>query len=54
MSLSNTANQPHSAEDIQTFLVSNLAELLKVETDEIDIQENLENYGLSSAYRSCP
>ncbi|MCV3215541.1 thioester reductase domain-containing protein [Plectonema radiosum NIES-515] len=49
MSLSNTANQPHSAEDIQTFLVSNLAELLKVETDEIDIQENLENYGLSSA-----
>jgi len=49
MSLSNTANQPQSAEDIQTFLVSNLAELLKVETDEIDIQENLENYGLSSA-----
>ncbi len=49
MSLSNTANQPHSAEDIQTFLVSNIAELLKVETDEIDIQENLENYGLSSA-----
>jgi thioester reductase-like protein len=49
MSLSNTASQPHSAEDIQTFLVSNLAELLKVETDEIDIQENLENYGLSSA-----
>jgi len=49
MSLSNTANQPHSAEDIQTFLVSNLAELLKVETNEIDIQENLENYGLSSA-----
>lgn len=49
MSLSNTANQPHSAEDIQTFLVSNLADLLKVETDEIDIQENLENYGLSSA-----
>ncbi|MBW4571500.1 MAG: thioester reductase domain-containing protein [Tolypothrix carrinoi HA7290-LM1] len=49
MSLSNTANQPHSAEDIQSFLVSNIAELLKVETDEIDIQENLENYGLSSA-----
>lgn len=49
MSLSNTANQRHSAEDIQSFLVSNLAELLKVETDEIDIQENLENYGLSSA-----
>lgn len=49
MSLSNTANQRHSAEDIQTFLVSNIAELLKVETDEIDIQENLENYGLSSA-----
>lgn len=49
MSLSNTANQPHSAEEIQTFLVSNLAELLKVESDEIDIQENLENYGLSSA-----
>lgn len=47
--ISNTANQAHSAEDIQIFLVSNIAELLKVETDEIDIQENLENYGLSSA-----
>jgi thioester reductase-like protein len=44
-------NSKHSfsAADIQAWLVSNLAELIGVETDEIDIQENLENYGLDSA-----
>lgn len=38
-----------SAADIQAWLVTNLAELIGVETDEIDITENLENYGLDSA-----
>jgi thioester reductase-like protein len=38
-----------TAADIQAWLVSNLAELIGVENDEIDIQENLESYGLDSA-----
>src|SRR5690348_16985378 len=38
-----------SAADIQAWLVSNLAELIGVETDEIDVNEHLENYGLDSA-----
>lgn len=38
-----------SAADIQAWLITNLAELIGVETDEIDIRENLENYGLDSA-----
>ncbi|MFN6561342.1 MAG: thioester reductase domain-containing protein [Nostoc sp. ChiSLP01] len=38
-----------TAADIQHFLVSNLAELLNAETADIDIEENLENYGLDSA-----
>ncbi|MEH2323382.1 MAG: thioester reductase domain-containing protein [Nostoc sp.] len=41
--------QSFTAADIQTFLVSNLAKLLKVPTDEIDVKEHLENYGLDSA-----
>ncbi|MFN6536294.1 MAG: thioester reductase domain-containing protein [Nostoc sp. EkiNYC01] len=44
-----TLKQSLTAADIQIFLVSNLAQLLKVETAEIDIEENLENYGLDSA-----
>ncbi len=39
----------YTAEDIQSWLVTNLAELIAVATDEIDIHENLENYGLDSA-----
>ena len=39
----------YNAESIQAFLVSHLAEVLTVETAEIDINENLENYGLDSA-----
>ncbi|ALF52749.1 polyketide synthase [Nostoc piscinale CENA21] len=39
----------YSAADIQAWMVSHLAELLGVETDEVDIHENLENYGLDSA-----
>ncbi|MBE9248896.1 thioester reductase domain-containing protein [Dolichospermum sp. LEGE 00240] len=41
--------QSHSAESIQAFLVSHLAEVVGVETSEIDVNENLENYGLDSA-----
>lgn len=44
-----TFKQSYSAADIQAWLVSNLAELIDVETDEIDITENLESYGLDSA-----
>jgi len=41
--------QSYTAESIQTFLVSNLAEVVGVPTAEIDVHENLENYGLDSA-----
>ncbi len=44
-----TIKQSFTADDIQVFLVSNLAKLLGVATDEIDIKEHLENYGLDSA-----
>ncbi|MHC5827058.1 MAG: phosphopantetheine-binding protein, partial [Nostoc sp.] len=44
-----TIKQSFTAGDIQVFLISNLAELLKVSTDEIDVKEHLENYGLDSA-----
>ncbi|MEH2257345.1 thioester reductase domain-containing protein [Nostoc sp.] len=44
-----TIKQSFTADDIQIFLVSNLAKLLKVTTDEIDVKEHLENYGLDSA-----
>jgi len=38
-----------TAEQIQDFLVTNLAELLKIKKTEIDVNENLENYGLDSS-----
>ncbi len=41
--------QCYSAETIQEFLVTNLAEVIGVTPAEIDIHENLENYGLDSA-----
>ncbi len=41
--------QSFTAADIQVFLVSNLAKLLELETDEIDVKEHLESYGLDSA-----
>ncbi|WP_448265127.1 thioester reductase domain-containing protein [Nostoc sp. DSM 114159] len=44
-----TIKQSFTADDIQIFLVSNLAKLLEVATDEIDVKEHLENYGLDSA-----
>ncbi|HYW19235.1 MAG TPA: thioester reductase domain-containing protein [Nodularia sp. (in: cyanobacteria)] len=44
-----TLKQTYSAADIQAWLVTNLADLIGVETDEIDISENLETYGLDSA-----
>ncbi|MFN6484807.1 MULTISPECIES: thioester reductase domain-containing protein [unclassified Nostoc] len=44
-----TIKQSFTADDIQIFLVSNLAKLLNVATDEIDVKEHLENYGLDSA-----
>ncbi|MEH2181464.1 thioester reductase domain-containing protein [Nostoc sp.] len=44
-----TIKQSFTADDIEIFLVSNLAKLLEVATDEIDVKEHLENYGLDSA-----
>ncbi|MTJ28884.1 thioester reductase domain-containing protein [Aphanizomenon sp. UHCC 0183] len=41
--------QSCTSESIQSFLVSHLAEVVGVETAEIDVDENLENYGLDSA-----
>jgi acyl carrier protein len=43
------SKQYHTAEEIQGWLVSILAEALKIEPDEINIQESLESYGLDSA-----
>ncbi|MGQ4647804.1 phosphopantetheine-binding protein [Lyngbya aestuarii] len=40
---------PLTAEAIQDWLVSNLAEQLGVEPEEIDIKERLDSYGLDSA-----
>ncbi|NET02812.1 MAG: NAD-dependent epimerase/dehydratase family protein [Sphaerospermopsis sp. SIO1G1] len=45
MSLTTT----YSAEQIQEFMVSKLAEVLEVTPAEIDVNEHLENYGLDSA-----
>ncbi len=36
------------ATDIETLMVSNLAEILMISVDQIDIDEHLENYGLDS------
>ncbi|WP_414528769.1 thioester reductase domain-containing protein [Nodularia chucula] len=44
-----TLKASYSAADIQAWLVDNLAELIDLEADEIDINENLETYGLDSA-----
>ncbi|MFM7363112.1 MAG: thioester reductase domain-containing protein [Cuspidothrix sp.] len=41
--------QCYSAETIQEFLVTNLAEIIGVTPAEVDVNENLENYGLDSA-----
>jgi thioester reductase-like protein len=44
-----TQKQFYSAEEIQAWLVSNLAEVLSIEPDDIDIQAHLENYNLTSS-----
>ncbi|MEM7578620.1 MAG: thioester reductase domain-containing protein [Cyanobacteria bacterium P01_A01_bin.80] len=38
-----------NAEDIQTWMTSKLAELIKVDVSEVDIEQPLEEYGLDSA-----
>lgn len=42
-------NQALTAQDIQSWMLSQLAEQLSIEVDEIDIQEPLDTYGLDSA-----
>lgn len=41
--------QSYTAADIQKFLVSNLAKVIEVSPEDIDVNEHLENYGLDSA-----
>ena len=48
MSLTNTLTT-YSSEEIQSFMVHNLADLLGKTSQEIDVDEHLENYGLDSA-----
>lgn len=44
-----TLKPSYSAAEIQSWLIFNLAELLGVETEEINVNDNLEDYGLDSA-----
>ncbi|AUT03699.1 polyketide synthase [Nostoc sp. CENA543] len=44
-----TVKQSYSADEIQAWMVSHLAEVLGVDADEIDPSVNLESYGLDSA-----
>ncbi|MBF2067750.1 MAG: thioester reductase domain-containing protein [Calothrix sp. C42_A2020_038] len=44
-----TSPNIHSAESIQEWMVSKLAELLAVEPNTIDVEQPLENYGLDSS-----
>jgi acyl carrier protein len=41
--------ETYSAADIQAWMISNLAEMLGVDAEEIDPTINLESYGLDSA-----
>ncbi len=43
------SNQARSSEEIQAWLVSNLAKALKISPHEINVQEPLDSYGLNSA-----
>ncbi len=47
--LNTTSNPTYNAEAITTWLVDNISEQLRVEPDAIDVQEQIENYGLDSA-----
>lgn len=45
----NTTNKSHyTAEEIQLWLLSNIATQMGIEPDEIDIREPLDTYGLDS------
>jgi acyl carrier protein len=41
--------QSYDAEAIQTWLMSEIAQQLNIELDEIDVTERLDSYGLDSA-----
>jgi len=43
------SKQSYTAEEIQAWLLSHLAEALKIAPDEIDVQASLDSYGLNSA-----
>ncbi|MBE9200008.1 MULTISPECIES: acyl carrier protein [unclassified Nodularia (in: cyanobacteria)] len=42
------AIQSYTVEEIETWLVSQIAEQLNIQTDEIDVKEPLDSYGLDS------
>ena len=44
-----SAIQSYTAEQIEAWLVSQIAEQLSIQTDEIDVKEPLDSYGLDSA-----
>jgi acyl carrier protein len=49
-SISTTANhQSHSSEEIQNWLIEQVAERLEMDADEIDVHEPFDNYDLDSA-----
>lgn len=43
-----SAIQSYTVEEIETWLVSQIAEQLNIQTDEIDVKEPLDSYGLDS------
>ncbi|PLZ96342.1 polyketide synthase, partial [Fischerella thermalis CCMEE 5328] len=43
-----TAKKSLTAAEIQAWLLSNLAEVIKTETDQIDVEQPLDTYGLDS------
>ncbi|MDB9373133.1 phosphopantetheine-binding protein [Nodularia sphaerocarpa] len=48
-SISNSsASQTYTVEQIQAWLVSQIAEQLNIQLDEIDVKEPLDSYGLDS------
>lgn len=45
----NSIQQSRSAEEIQTWLIEQLAERLDIHPDDVDVHEPFDNYGLDSA-----
>lgn len=48
-SISPLASQAHTSEEIQVWLVSRLAELLEIESEDVDVDITFDRYGLDSS-----